>query len=195
MLLSPSQLEAPLRRICDGTPNMWSGSGSWETATLCLMWWDGLMTDRYASSCVVTAPVQAVWALISDPREHHRFDDTGMVGQPQQPTSLTGVGQLFTMNMSYDNGSTVEFYQSDNRIVDFALERCLAWATATRSGPQLGWLWRYDLLEVPGGTQVTLTYDWSSTSSENRTRFGVPLTDQAGLSRSLDLLRAALTTH
>lgn len=153
------------------------------------------MTDRYTSSRVVTASAQAVWALISNPREHHRFDDTRMVGEPEQLASLTEVGQLFTMNMSYDNGSTVEVYQSDNYIVDLVLERCVSWATATKNGPQLGWVWRYDLLEVPSGTQVTLTYDWSSTSAENRARFGVPLTDQTGLNRSLDLLQASLTTH
>lgn len=159
------------------------------------MCWDGDVADRCASSCVVTAPVDAVWSLLSDPREHHRFDDTGMVGQPEQGTSLTEVGQVFTMNMTYDNGSTVESYQSDNYITDLAPGRSIAWATATKGGSQLGWVWRYDLLEVPGGTQVTLTYDWSSASPENRARFGVPLTDQGGLTRSLDLLAAALTTH
>lgn len=48
---------------------------------------------------------------------------------------------------------------------------------------------------VPRCTRVTLTYDWSNANPENRTRFGVPLTDEMGLNRSLDLLRAALTTH
>lgn len=75
-----------------------------------------------------------------------------MVGQPEQLTPLTEVGQLFTMNMTYVNGSSVEFHQSDNYVVDFVLGRWLAWATATKDGPPLGWVWRYDLLEVAGGT-------------------------------------------
>lgn len=115
-----------------------------------------------------------------------------MVGKPEKPAPLTEVGQLFRMNMTYNSGATVEFYQSDNYVIHFALGRSLAWATATKDGPHLGWMWRYDVLEVLDGTQVTLTYDWTSASAENRARFGVPLTDQAGLKRSLDLLRGAL---
>jgi hypothetical protein len=44
---------------------------------------------------------------------------------------------------------------------------------------------------TPDGAIVTLTYDWTGTPEDNLRRFGVPLTDADGLSRSLELLAQA----
>ncbi len=97
--------------------------------------------------------MSTVWSLLSDSGQHHRFDDTGMVGQPEPPTRLTHVGQVFRMPMSYDDGLRIERYESDNHIVALAAGRSIAWATATKGGPALGWVWRYDLREGPGSSR------------------------------------------
>ena len=55
------------------------------------------------------------------------------------------------------------------------------------------WTWRYDLAEVDGQTDVTLTYDWSNETPEARERFQFPPFGVDKLTQSLDNL-ATLTT-
>lgn len=111
-----------------------------------------------------------------------------MVGAPAGPARLTHVGQIFVMNMTYRDEGHVEHYQSDNHVRVLEPARAIAWATAAHGGAPLGWLWRYDAQPLADGAAVTLTYDWTSTPPENVRRFGVPLVDTDGLTRSLQLL-------
>ena len=143
-----------------------------------------------ATVAVAASPDQ-VFELLTDPARHTEFDATGMVGSSASPAKLTHVGQIFVMNMTYRDDDHIEHYQSDNHVCALEPGRAIAWATATRSGEPLGWLWRYDLEAVAEGTAVTLTYDWTSTPAENVSRFGVPLVDTDGLARSLQLLSQA----
>jgi hypothetical protein len=100
-----------------------------------------------------------------------------MVGAPATPARLTHVGQVFVMNMTYRDGDHVEHYQSDNHVMVLTPVRAIAWATATRGGAPLGWLWRYDLEAADDGVTILLTYDWTSTAPETIRRFGVSLVD------------------
>lgn len=150
-----------------------------------------MMRQVLAATVTVAASPDRVFELLTDPARHGDFDATGMVGHPVTPARLTHVGQVFVMNMTYREGDHVEHYQSDNHVRVIEPGQAIAWATATRGGPPLGWLWRYDVAAVADGTAVTLTYDWTSTPPENVSRFGVPLADADGLSRSLQLLARA----
>ncbi len=149
------------------------------------------MTSAVQAMVVVPAAPGRVFDLLTDPARHREFDATGMVGAPVTGAKLTHVGQVFVMNMTYRAGEHIEDYQSDNHVTVLAPGRAIAWATATRGGAPLGWLWRYDLAVERDGTAVTLTYDWTNTPPANIRRFGVPLVDADGLARSLQLLSAA----
>lgn len=149
------------------------------------------MATSLQATVTVPASPQQVFDLLADPARHGEFDGTGMVGLPDSPAKLEGTGQVFVMNMTYRHGDRVEHYQSDNHVVAFEPPRTIGWATAPHGGEPLGWIWRYDIVPAPGGAAVTLTYDWAECPPENVSRFGVPLTDAEGLTRSLHLLAEA----
>jgi uncharacterized protein YndB with AHSA1/START domain len=153
------------------------------------------MTTRFQVTVTVSASPERVFELLTDPARHHEFDATGMVGPPASEARLTRVGQVFVMNMTYQDGDHVEHYQSDNHVIAFEPLREVGWATAAHDGKPLGWLWRYDVEPVAGGAAVTLTYDWTEAPPENIKRFGVPLTDADGLAASLHLLSEACRTN
>ena len=155
------------------------------------MCWGVAMTTIFQATVTVPALPQRVFEALADPARHSEFDATGMVGPPASPAKLTRVGQIFVMNMTYREGEHIEHYQSDNHVIAFEPPCTVAWATAAHGGGPLGWLWRYDLEPSAHGTAVTLTYDWTDTAPENIRRFGVPLTNTDGLTRSLELLSQA----
>ncbi len=142
----------------------------------------------------VQAPRRDVWESVADPAQHHCFDATGMVGSLAS-AKPRAVGDVFTMNMTYWDGQGHEDYQSDNHVLVFDPETCIAWATALPGGAPLGWTWRYDLEDAPSGTSVRLTYDWTEASSENVARFDVPLADPAALILSLERLARLVETQ
>jgi uncharacterized protein YndB with AHSA1/START domain len=154
------------------------------------------MTSRVLTATVtVAASPDQVFELLTDPARHHESDATGMVGHPVTPARLTHVGQVFVMTMTYREGGHVEHFESDNHVRVIEPGHTISWATAIHGGPPLGWLWRYGVKPVAGGTAVTLTCDWTGTPPENVSRFGVPLTDTGGLGRSLRLLARACDTR
>lgn len=132
------------------------------------------MTTCYAAALTVAAGPGAIWRVLIDPALHTRLDASGTVGAPATGEPLSRVGQVFTMNMSYDDGDRVTRYRSDNHVSVFEPERSIAWMTAVVGGPPLGWTWRYDLNPAGSATRVTLSYDWGGTSAESIARFAVP---------------------
>ncbi len=152
------------------------------------------MTTQYRASLVLAASAERIFELLAEPGSHRDFDASGMVGAPVDPARLVRVGQVFTMAMTYRDGEQVERYRSDNHVTVCEPPYRIGWTTATEGGEPLGWIWRYDLAPAPGGTRVTLTYDWTDASTADRRRFGAPLVTVQDLEQSLRLLAAASTT-
>lgn len=144
----------------------------------------------YSESLIVPAATDALWRALIDPSTHASLDEWGTVGAPVSPEHLNREGQVFTMNMTYDDGETVSHYRSDNHVTVFEPERAVAWMTSVEGEHPLGWLWRYDLDPADGGTEVTLTYDWTETSEKNLERYGVPTRTPDELLASLERLSA-----
>lgn len=148
------------------------------------------MISVYSESLIIPAPSDVLWQALIDPSTHAALDVWGTVGAPVSAESLHSEGQVFTMNMSYDDGETVTHYRSDNHVTVFEPGRAVAWMTSGEGEQPLGWLWRYDLDPADGGTEVTLTYDWTETSEKNLERYGVPTRTPDELLASLHRLSA-----
>src|SRR4029078_5786876 len=103
------------------------------------------------------APAAVIFAVLTDPQAHVELDGSGMVrATTAQP--ITGVGDVFTMAMHF---SALGDYAMDNHVVEFDLDRRVAWEPApgqghpeAGSGSRWGHRWRFDL--VPDGPDATV---------------------------------------
>jgi Polyketide cyclase / dehydrase and lipid transport len=158
------------------------------------------MTDEsLAASITISAPPQAVFAVLADPETHPAIDGTGWVTKALDTGPLTASGQIFRMAMyhaNHPNGT----YEMANRVAVYDPPRAISWEpgqdVAGDGKLQFGgWIWRYDLVPVgPAGTEVTLTYDWSAVPPFLREHIQFPPFPVDHLENSLHHL-AELTTR
>ena len=133
-----------------------------------------------------------MFALLADPAAHAAIDGTGWVRRPlKEGARITAEGEVFDMAM-YHPQHPDEDYEIANRGSPSS--------RPPRSSREPGfyvedgqrdsgrWTWRYDLEEVDGQTDVTLTYDWSNATPEARERFQFPPFPVDKLTESLDNL-------
>jgi polyketide cyclase/dehydrase/lipid transport protein len=153
--------------------------------------------DRLSATTVVKAPVDAIFAVLTDPGKHAAIDGTGWVCESVDSQPLTAAGQIFRMSM-YHPKSPDGYYQTANRVQVFDPPRTISWETGYDPGDGTlrfgGWFWRYDLTPAgPSSTSVTLTYDWSAVSDSIREHIGFPPFPPEHLGRSLAHLAELVT--
>jgi hypothetical protein len=146
-------------------------------------------------TATVHAPPAVVFDLLATPHRHHEIDVSGTVGADEFDEPITKTGQVFRMNMTFEDADGKTEYQTDNLVTKFKANRKIAWALVDEDGRRMGWFWRYDL--SPKGkndqkTLVRLTYDWGDATPETVDRFAVPALSEADLERSLVLLQKAV---
>jgi uncharacterized protein YndB with AHSA1/START domain len=106
-------------------------------------------------SCVVHATPEKVFDVLADPTQHPLIDGSGTVkaAQPDGPKRLA-LGSTFGMVMKL--GAP---YKIENTVMEFEENRLIAWRHFG------GHRWRYELEPVEAGTNVTETFDWSTSKS------------------------------
>lgn len=144
-------------------------------------------------SKVISAPPEAIFALLSDPARHTELDDSGLMRGPAGDAKpITAVGQTFTMNMHND---LLEDYRMVNTVTAYEPNSLIGWGPALdqtcESAPKLagvevsGHTYTYALAPVDGGTKVTQTYDWSGVQDAKFAEF-FPMLTQGQLAATLD---------
>ncbi len=115
---------------------------------------------------VISAPPEAIFAFLVDPRKHREIDGSGTVrdakGEPQRLELGSTFGMSMKMGLPYSMESTVIEYEENRRI---------AWQThgPTRIGRHVGGrIWRYELEPVDGGTKVSESWDIRQESALTR---------------------------
>ena len=137
------------------------------------------MTDETISAATtITAPAEAIFAVLADPAQHAAIDGTGWVREPLDGQPLTAAGQVFRVAM-YNDSVPGGHYQMANRVQVFDPPRAISWEPGMETGggdPQIvGHIWRYDLAPAgPSGTEVTLSYDWSAVPDSLRQQLPFP---------------------
>jgi uncharacterized protein YndB with AHSA1/START domain len=108
---------------------------------------------QVSGSITIKAPPEAVFAILTDPRQHSRIDGSGSVGNIlRAPERITAQGETFTVRMKLFGVP----YVIMNRVVEFEPDRLIAWRHFTANR------WRYELAPTAdGGTTVTETFDMS----------------------------------
>lgn len=146
----------------------------------------------------IDAAAPAVFAVLADPANHAAIDGTGWVRAPKEAdTKITAEGQVFDMAMYHPQHPDGD-YEIANRVVTFDPSTAIEWEPGfyVEDGQRDSgrWTWRYDLAEVDGQTDVTLTYDWSDATPDARANFQFPPFGVDKLTESLDNLAKLLTT-
>jgi hypothetical protein len=122
--------------------------------------------ENVSATLTFAASAARVFAVLADPTTHAAIDGTGWVQAPADRAPLTGVGQIFRMDMHHADHPDGD-YRTANKVEVFDQPRAIGWLTGyEKADGQLefgGWLWRYDLAPLgPSETEVTHTYDWSA---------------------------------
>ena len=105
---------------------------------------------------VIKAPAGVIFDVLADPSKHSMFDGSGSVQGTNGESHRLSMGAEFGMKMKL--GAP---YKITNTVVEF------------HEGKQIGWrhfgghIWRYVLEPLEGGatTQVTESFDWSTSKS------------------------------
>lgn len=141
-------------------------------------------TRRACASTVIAADRRVIFDILADPAMHPSIDGGQTVRAPlaSNPPRLS-MGATFGMSMR-----RLARYRIRNTVVEWDEPRLIAWRHFG------GHRWRYELSEVPGGTRVTETFDWSTS---RRPRFieraGYPQRNLRGMEATLDRLATLAT--
>jgi uncharacterized protein YndB with AHSA1/START domain len=141
-------------------------------------------------SRVIHAPAAEIFDLLSNPDRHTDFDGSGFIRSADKPQRISGVGDVFRMNMEGDHMGGE--YQTDNVVSGFQPGKLIAWKTAPAGSEPPGWEWLWELTsEGSDATEVSLTYDWSKvTDKALLKKLGFPLVSAEQLEGSLASLAA-----
>ena len=133
---------------------------------------------------MIAAEPEAIFAVLADPAKHSIIDGSGTVKQAKgNPERLT-LGSKFSMGMKMGVP-----YSTKNTVVEFDDGRLIAWQHFGRHR------WRYTLVPVDGGTEVTETFDWSGARSPwFIEKMGYPQKHPAAMAKTLERLDAYVTT-
>ena len=152
-------------------------------------------TERISRSRTVTAPPEAVWAVLTDPTRHHETEPGDWVRDALDTELLTEVGQVFGIRMFHERAGGD--YVVHNTVTALEPERTVEWGPGDRAEDGVvhpgGWRWRYDLAPDGAGTSVTLTYDWSRAPAAVREHVPLPAVGGDFLDESLATLEQAVT--
>lgn len=112
---------------------------------------DATGARRVSRTTVLAATPRQVFDLLADPRTHPEIDGSGAVRSVLDAPSRLGPGAEFSMRMKA--GAS---YTTRNTVVAFEPDREIAWRHRARH------VWRWALRPVPGGTELTGTFDWTA---------------------------------
>lgn len=115
-----------------------------------------------SATLVIPAPAGVIFDHIADPSRQPSWDGNDNLDQAPQGQRVRTVGDVFSMRLT--TGAIRE-----NRIVEFAEGRLIAWLPAPPGETAPGHLWRWELQPVDEtATRVRHTYDWTNLTDETR---------------------------
>ncbi len=140
---------------------------------------------KVSTSRVIAADRQTLFDIVADPSQHPVIDGSGTVtGTRDGLPERLALGVKFGMEMK--SGAS---YRITNTVVEFEEGSLLAWRHMS------GHRWRYEFRDVPGGTEVTETFDWSTAKAKRALELaGFPERNLKGMERTLVRLEQLATT-
>ena len=149
---------------------------------------------RITVSRIIDAPAPEIFDVLTLPARHREIDGSGFVVSDDRTDRITGVGQVFRMNMTGDHMGGD--YQTENHVTGYDKNRLVAWRTTPAGTEPPGWEWMWELKPTSSSsTDVTLTYDWSKVTDQDiLQKVSFPLVSEEQLEASLGNLAAAVSS-
>jgi uncharacterized protein YndB with AHSA1/START domain len=142
-----------------------------------------MSTRQVSVSRTIAATPAAIFAVLSDPSLHAVIDGSGTVQGAHSNERQLRLGSKFSMGMRMGVP-----YRISNEVVEFEQDRLIAWRHLG------GHRWRYELRPVDGGTEVTETFDWSTSRAPKGIELaGYPRRHVPNMERTLERLEAFLS--
>jgi hypothetical protein len=164
----------------------------------------GVRGNTVSVERVISAPADAIFALIADAGKHSTFDGSGTLdhsvsdvagraapGERSQPLSL---GSKFGMSMRGRPETLFLPYRTTNTVIEFEPDRRIAWKTTIGPlGLIGGRIWRYELEPAEDGTLVRETWDVSQDRQRPMLKIGsMPRQAEDGMRATLERIAALL---
>jgi hypothetical protein len=123
----------------------------------------------FAVSRDIAAPAGQIFSVLARPAAHADLDGSGMVRTALDDVVISGVGDVFVLNMHNDD---IGDYVMENHVVEFEPGKRIAWEPVMRSTEMAGlparvlrpahhrWGWQLEPLDA-GHTRVTEFFDCS----------------------------------
>jgi hypothetical protein len=112
--------------------------------------------SRIEVSRVIDVPAELVFTILARPGNHVALDTSGMIDSSAEDCTLTGIGDVFVMNM---RGG----HQVENHVIWYEFGRVIGWAPAEPGQEPAGHTWTWRMTPIgPEQTRVSHTYDWSA---------------------------------
>ena len=140
---------------------------------------DPIAPDEGRVNRTVTVPVapSVVFALLTDPGEHPGLDGSDTVRAVVDGPARLEQGSVFRMRM--------KGYTTTNTVVEYERDVLIAWRHRGRH------VWRWQLRAVPGGTEVTETFDYRAKRARRAVELiGIPARAAVALDATMTRLAA-----
>jgi uncharacterized protein YndB with AHSA1/START domain len=136
-------------------------------------------------SRVIAATPEQIFDVLCDPSLHAVIDGSGSVQSAVTSGQRLELGSKFGMKMRIGLP-----YRIRNTVEEFEPNRRIAWRHLGRHR------WRYTLEPVEGGTEVTETFDWSTSLVPKYIELaGYPAKHEPNMERTLERLDAYVTNR
>lgn len=150
--------------------------------------------ERFEVSRHVDAPVEAVFAVLTDPRGHVAIDSTGML-MSAEGDPVTAVGDTFVVHMDREALNDLPMGKYDVTVIITQLEAptLVEWTISGTIQPPIEHRYGYRLAPAEdGGTVVTSYYDWSQIAEAYRPMGIFPVISETAIRATLGILARTL---
>jgi uncharacterized protein YndB with AHSA1/START domain len=142
---------------------------------------------------VIKAPPDKIFALVADAGKHASIDGTDSVNHASQATVPLSMGAKFGMAMRGRKETLFIPYRTNNTVIEYELDRRIAWKTTFLGGRVGGRIWRYELEAAPEGTLVRETWDVSQDKQKRMiTSWSIPQQTADGMRATLERIAKLL---
>jgi hypothetical protein len=134
-------------------------------------------------SRIISAPREAIFHVLATPLLHPVIDGSGSVKAPTHDPGTLSLGAKFGMAMNTGFG-----YKVQNTVSTFDEGTSIAWHHFAH------FIWRYDLVDVDGGTKVTESFDYSNLLGIGLSLTSMPEKNRSNMEKTLERLDRYVTT-